>query len=165
MINLLRSAPCKTISLLPTIKAKSICAKYVKARNIFYFMHCMSMYITAASLSLTTGQLLHVSSLEPSHWPQPLTLDLLSMCCQPCTTAGGTNVLVFKEELVDAFFWAFGLDSISLILVTAVSHLLKHHLFTLNLLESVKANPFQPTIWKWSWTQRPKKQVTNTTLF
>lgn len=156
----LRFAPCKAILLLPTIKAKSICATC-------FYMYSMYVYIPTAPLTLiTNGQLL--SSLEPIIYLSPWPHDFLFMCCRPRTAAGVTNRPVSKRETrgslgwISALCWAFGPGQSFL---DTGSKAVKHILLILNLLKSVKAKPFQPTIWKWSWSQRPKKQVINKPLF
>ena len=153
MINFLRSAPCKTISLLPTIKANCICVTCVKEKLCFQHVKYVCAYHDCATEPHNNWPVL----ICP--WTHPVTSsldsDFVFMCYRPHP---------MRNKCAGVWSGSLGCwtqTRFSLIPApTAVKHL-----FTLNFLTSVKAEAFQPAIWKWSWSQRPAKQATNKPLF
>lgn len=82
MINFLRSAPCKTISLPPTIRAKCICA-----------MACWSkVYSIYVCVMAEWRSWLAVIFRYPSNVFRPWPRDFQFTCCNSCTTAAEANV-------------------------------------------------------------------------
>lgn len=139
MINFLRSAPCKTMSLLPTLTAK--CATCIMLKVFFLHVQCVCVHYCCATEPVASCYF----PLNPSSGlsPSPCDLSFMHCCCRPWT-------LLQEEQMfwcLKRNSWICGVIQLSLLgFLQTGSTQVKRRLFTLNLLESVKAKSFQPAI-------------------
>lgn len=147
MINFLRSAPCKTISLLPTIKDKCICATRVKAKAVFLHVQYVCVHYWCHTEPYNNWPVV----IFP--WTHPTTSVLDPLNFRSCAAGQEEQVLkllifgVIYCSLLHCWTWT----TFSWYWLNSSKTSSFHPQLT------VKAKPFLPTIWKLSWTQRPKK--------